>query len=336
MKIHGFVVERFALAVQADELAAGPESGVDPQNALSPQRRSQKKFPEVGGKNADGIGVGPVLGGQAHLGLHGAGDQPAVGVGDGLFDDLGIEPLAGDEPGEKQFEGLFFGRCDGKGQDVFAFAAPHGQNAVGGCFRKRFGPLEVVPVFGALGFLSRYHPAGQRSFFAIQPSQPGSCPGILADPFGDDVPGAGDGVFCGFDAIFRIHKALGAGLRIDPPLGEQLFGQRLEALFPGHRGPGPSLGAIRQVQVLQFGQGSGFGHPLLELVGEVPVFFKGSQNRLAPGVELPQPSESVANGSHGNLVQAPGGLLPITGNKGNGCPLVEQGDRCRNLPGSDG
>ena len=76
----------------------------------------------------------------------------------------------------------------------FLLSPEHGQYPVGRHTRNRFLPLEVIPVLGCRLFLTRSH---RRRKNSLVPKQLPNCPprcGVLADPFGDYVPSAAQGV----------------------------------------------------------------------------------------------------------------------------------------------
>ncbi len=83
------VVEELSLGVEADDLAARPEAGIEGEDALLPERRGEQELAEVVGEDADRLRVGPLLRGQADLRLHGVGEEPPVAVLDGQPDLFG-------------------------------------------------------------------------------------------------------------------------------------------------------------------------------------------------------------------------------------------------------
>ena len=64
------VMEELPLGVEADDLAARPEAGIDAEDALLPERRGEQELAEVVGEDADRLRVGPLLGGEADLRFH--------------------------------------------------------------------------------------------------------------------------------------------------------------------------------------------------------------------------------------------------------------------------
>jgi len=76
-----------------------------------------------------------------------------------------------------------------------------------------------------------------------------TCPFILIDPFGNDIPGPLQGIF---HALHLIAKKVGGRfLNVHLLLLHQDPGQWFQALVPSHRCPGLPLGLIGKVYVLQ-------------------------------------------------------------------------------------
>ena len=78
------VVQELSLPVEADDLAARAEAGVDGQDVLLPQRGRQQQLPQVVGKDPDGRLVGALLRLEPGLRLHGPAQQALVAVVDGF------------------------------------------------------------------------------------------------------------------------------------------------------------------------------------------------------------------------------------------------------------
>ena len=100
--VNDIVVQQLALPVQADDLAAGAEAGVDGQDVLAAQRRGQQQFAQVFREHADGFRVGPLLGFNPHFDFNRRPEQALVAVLHRQADLLGGGPSAGDEEGFEQ------------------------------------------------------------------------------------------------------------------------------------------------------------------------------------------------------------------------------------------
>ncbi len=60
----GFVMQQFSLPIQADDLAAGPETRINGQHGFLSQRRRQQQLAQIVGKYLDGRFIGPFFGRQ--------------------------------------------------------------------------------------------------------------------------------------------------------------------------------------------------------------------------------------------------------------------------------
>ena len=128
--------------------------------------------------------------------------------------------------------------------------------------------------------------------------------------------------------LFRIQESGGGGLRIRavPALSQQQLGQRLQALFPGHGGPGPALLLIGAVQVLHLRQGGGVVNGGGQLLGELPLAVDGVFDLLPALGQVPQIVQPVLQGPQGRVVHAAVELLAVAGDEGDGVALIQQVD----------
>ena len=97
MRVDGVVVQQPTLPVQADQLAARAEPGVQGQDVFLSQGRGQQQFPQVVGEHRDGGVLGSYSGFFAHLGFHGCFQQWLVAVLHRLPNLLGGLGVAGGE-----------------------------------------------------------------------------------------------------------------------------------------------------------------------------------------------------------------------------------------------
>jgi hypothetical protein len=101
-------------------------------------------------------------------------------------------------------------------------------------------------------------------------------------------------------------------------------GQRLQPLFTGDGGLGPAFWPVGEVDVFQLGERFGRFHLGFEFVGEMTVLFQGFQNGFPAAVQLFQLDQAIPDGRYGHLVQAAGGLFPVTGDERNRRSFVKQ------------
>ena len=112
---------------------------------------------------------------------------------------------------------------------------------------------------------------------------------------------------------------------------KMLLRERLQPLLPGDGRPRPALGAEGEIDVLEDGEGLGGGDLALQLIGQEVALREGLEDRLAPLVQLRELGQAVADRGDRDLVEGPGGLLPVAGDEGDRGPLAEEAGRCRDL-----
>ena len=158
---------------------------------------------------------------------------------------------------------------------------------------------------------------------------------VLADPLGDDVAGAGQGLLDGLDALLRVDEGRRPRRR-GPcrPAGQR--GQRpgARAPFPWRWWPGCGAWAGRAGRCPPARPASRRPDLGLQLVGQQLALAQGLEDGLAALVELGELLQPVADRGDGHLVQAAGGLLAVAGDEGHRAPLVEQAGRGLHLAGS--
>ena len=107
-------------------------------------------------------------------------------------------------------------------------------------------------------------------------SKPGTRLGVLAHPFGNNIASAGKGFLRGRDPLFRIDEALGFRNRVGGGLlSEKPVSQGLQPLVPGHRRPGAALRPEWKIEIFQYRQCFRLPHPGVQLIGQLPLLFKG-------------------------------------------------------------
>ena len=210
---------------------------------------------------------------------------------------------------------------DGNLQKALALAAVHCQNAVPrGLFHRLFEiVIFVIHAFGAvLCRLRNEHAPGQ-----VQLSQRGARIRVIADGLGNDIARARQ-------RRLRVgHLLAGITCRklrgvICRGLLQQALGQRLQPAGLRHAGTRFSLGAVRAVKVLHFGQRLGRSQLSGQFGGPFPLLFNGGAHRFFLGRKLAQIGQLVRQLAQLLVVHAAGGLFAVTRNEGNGVPLVNQ------------
>ena len=121
---------------------------------------------------------------------------------------------------------------------------------------------------------------------------------------------------------FRIHTWL---------LGKQQPCQRLQTMCTGNACTGLALGAIGSVQIFHLYQGFGSVNGFGKLLRHLVLFGDGDPDLLLAFFQIPQIIQSIEDLPENLIVQRTGTLLPVSGNKGNGCPFIDQSHRLVDL-----
>ena len=152
--------------------------------------------------------------------------------------------------------------------------------------------------------------------------------GVVGNPFGDDVRGAGQRLLDGGHALFLVYIIFCQFLRGRPGqrLGKERLGQGLQPLFLCHGGAGAAFGFIGAVQVLQGGQGLRRVDGLFQLFGELLLLGDGLFDSLLALLQAAQVAEAFLQRTQGRVVHGAVQLLAVTGDEGDGVPLVQKLD----------
>ena len=326
--------QHLAVFVHHGQLAARAEAGVHAQGHLALDGRLHQQLVQVLGKHPDGLLVGPVGELIADFPLQRGEEQafPGVRAGQGhLVGGL----AAGAHKGLVHFpHAQFIVDFQRYLQEFFPFAAVDGQDAVGRHAGNRLGIIVVHAVhtvffLGGLGF--------DNTLAQQQGAQGLAHRRVIADGFGDDVPGAGQRRFgvrhflAGIHVLFRFFFRVGLG-----QLQQQPQGQRLQPPLLGDGGPGAALGPVWAVQILQLGQGLGPAQLVLQFVCQHVHIRQGFFDFLAAFVQIAQVFQPLRQFAQHLVVQGAMGLLAVPGDEGNGVARVQQLDHGLYLLGTQG
>ena len=279
---------------------------------------------QVLGKDPDGLDVGPVGQLVADLPLQGGKEQPLPGVLAGGLHLAGGGGAGADAAALHLGHRLFLRGQEVHLQELLPLAPVHRQNPVGGHAGHR---LPVIIIHGVdavlfLGGLGFHHALPQQQLPQDLPQG-----GVVADGFRQDVPGPGQSGLGVGHLLLRIHIFRGLGFRI--PLGQmhhQPQGQGLQPPLLGDGGPGAALRPEGAVDILQLGEGGGFGQIRPQLLGEDALIRQGLFNFPAALVQIPQIIQPFGQLPQHLIVQGAGLFLAVPGDEGDGVPLVQQAD----------
>ena len=120
------------------------------------------------------------------------------------------------------------------------------------------------------------------------------------------------------------------------PLLLEEVGQPFQPSLPRHRGPGPALGPVGAVQVLNLGEHLRLLQRRAQLL-QLPAFqlaalLDQSKHLLPPLLQIAQIAQPLAQIPQHRVVQPAGCLLAVARDEGDGVPLIHQPHRALNLP----
>ena len=326
------VVEEPSLFVQARYLAAVPESGVYGHRALLAHRGLQQQLAEVLAEHLDGFGIRLRLGFTYHFGGDGGLEQALERVCHGLLDLLG-KGASGVALGLTEvvihLVAAFFGigvQPDGK--ETFLLRAEDGEQVMRRHPVQRHLEVEIIAVFGGVGIAF-----GGLGGLGLQAADLEDGPEVapyglgLAEPFCDDIAGAGEGLRGVFSA--RLASQGRGALDIGPGACEGIPGpefphqvcQRFKPKFAGGRGPGAALGLPRQVDVFQFHRIHTILYPgpqaFIQCAGLFYRLEYGGLARFHLGIDI----HPMLDFGHCRIVHTASLFLAVTADEGDGVPL---------------
>ena len=215
-------------------------------------------------------------------------------------------------------------RLDLQLKHLFLFAAEHREDAVGRQLGQRLAEIEIVLELFALGLLALAdrgnHPTVRPHLFTELADQVG----VFREALHQDGARAfqRSGAVC--HLLVRIDEACGDGLRIVFGLRQQQFGQGLQSGFLGDLGLGAALRLERQVDVFQTSLAVGGKDRSLQRRVELTLFADRIEDGGATRFKLTQVSQALFEVAQLRVIEAARHLLAVPGDKGNGCPAVEQ------------
>ena len=326
-------IQHAAGLVHHRNLAAHAVAGVQAHGHLALDGRLHEQRLEVQGKHMYGGLLSLVRQIIAQLRIQGRRDKPGIGVLTGGHHVLG---------GDAACMGYIFLLDDALHlrfihgqlhlQKAFLLAAVHGQHTMRGHQPQRLviiviHAVDAVLLAGGLGL----HQAG----LVVQAFELGADARVVADALSKNVHGALQGILGGIHPLLRVQKALGellGGLRLGE-LKQQRVRQGFQPFFFGDHGPGAALGLIGTVDILQLAHGGGIVQGSLQLLGPLLQLFQGGGDFLPAGLQVTQRGQTLAELSQHRIIQGAVGFLAVTGDKGQGVSLVQQGNHRLHLPG---
>ena len=126
--------------------------------------------------------------------------------------------------------------------------------------------------------------------------------------------------------FFGRHELPRRGLQLaDGKIGQHLERQRFQTTLAGGLGPCLSPRFIREIQIFQLLEGSGLADRSGQIRSQLALRFDETQNGLNPFLQLPLGLDLRQDGADLLFIEMAGLLFAVTGNKGDGVPVVGQG-----------
>ena len=149
--------------------------------------------------------------------------------------------------------------------------------------------------------------------------------GVVRDALCQNIHGPGNRFLRGAHAAFlgdigrsRLLQRLPRHLQADQ------IGKRLQSFFLGNHSPGTALWLIRAVQILHRNQSLSLPYLPLQLRRQLLLLGNGNNDLLLSLLQIAQILEPLVQRPENLVIQRTGSLFSISGNKGNGIPLVDQ------------
>jgi hypothetical protein len=207
---------------------------------------------------------------------------------------------------------------------------------VGGERAQRFFIIEVIRIVGSFFFGLFGRPERTQDPLG-DVELPKFLPGLrgLTDILRHNVSRSVQSVINGMYALFGVQEFPGLCIGVDPPLSEEGLGKRLQSFFPGGGSPGFSLGAMGKIEIFQSGKVWGLAKLFFEILCKKFSLGEGFKNGLPAFVEILQRAPEIPDICQIHLIQRVGGLLTVSGDKGNGAAFGKKLHGCPHLVGTE-
>ena len=323
-------VQHLAGAVDDGHLAAHAVARVQAHGHLALDGRLHQQGAEVQGELADRAFAGRIGQVRAQFALQGGEDQAVIGILGRRLDEGHRARTGHDHGAENRLQGAVAIQNDRDLQHLLLLPAVDGKDLMPLQARDGLGKI-VIEAIDRVLLRGRFR--DQTAFALQQRPQRFAQGGVVADLLGNDVGGAGEGVFGGLDAFFGIDviRRLGDGIGAVALLGEQDFGQGLQAFFLRHGRAGAALGLIGAIEILEFGEGADRGDGGREFVRQLALLGNGRKDRLAALLQRAKILQPRLERAQDRVVHGAVELFAVARDKGDRVPLVQQADDVFNI-----
>ena len=188
--------------------------------------------------------------------------------------------------------------------------------------------FEVVTELGGFFLFTFNHFTGQKAFFPQKIPQLTDQIGIFTKALHQDVLGTIERRFDISNTLFTLdtdgHKAFGFGFWRQRWIVVEGIGQWFETGFNSDLAFGATFRFIREIKILEAGFGIGLLDRLFQFRGQLVLFGNTFKNGVPTLFHLTKVAQALLKVTQLGIVQIVSYLLSVTGDKGNGCPLIQK------------
>ena len=325
-------IQHLTRGIYHGQLASVGVTGVKAQHHLALEGRGHEQMPEVIREDLDRALAGGVKEVVSDLTLNRGGDQAGIAIRHGVHDvGLGGGGHGGHDAIEEEAHHNVLGDGEGDLEELLLLTAVDGEDAVTGDLGKGLCILVV-------GSVNRVLLAGgtgdHRAVCQSQGADLLAELGVIRNVLGDNVHCTLQGILHGGHFSLGIDECLGRHLNggvIGLALLQNEGGEGLESPLACHRCAGLALGAVGAVNIVHLGHGCGQINGTDELGGELSLTVNEGLDLLLALFQITQGGQALVKGTQDVIVQTSRNLFAVTGDKGDGIALVDEGNRLLHL-----
>ena len=324
--------EHLAGRIHHSQLTAGSEGRIPAQHHPSCDGRLHEELVQVLSEYFDGAVLRFLRQFAADLTLNGRSDQPTVAVLHRFLQDRScVRIILMDRLLLQIAQDIFLGRFHLHRQELLLLTPVQRQDPVPRQLRYRL--LELV-IHLINGFRLRVFRRGSYfSFFHRRFPDPGPVIRIVRDHFRDNIHGAGNRVRRALYALL-LRNVLRRRLlqRLFRILQQDVCGQRLQPFLFGDGRPGPTLRAVRPVEVLHRHQRLRRQDLRFQFFRQFALLVDAGDHLLFLLFQIPQIFQALVQLPQLLVIEGARDLLPVSGNERDRISLVYKIHRCVDLP----
>ncbi len=184
--------------------------------------------------------------------------------------------------------------------------------------------IEVIAEFRPFFLFTRHHSGDDMGVLPQIITDFCQQRGVFGKALHQNVACAIEGGFRVGHAFIGIDKFRGFGFRVVGRRCPQQIRQRRQASFNGDLSAGAAFLFVRQVEVFELGFIQGAVDGFCQIVGQLPLFTDGFQDRLTPVFQFTQIAKAGFQVTQLRIIQTASHFLTITCDKRHGVPFIKQ------------